>query len=290
MRATDAEKAAAEEIWSLFHDEQYDRARGKLDAVLRDSNHPRFRRIEARFLLFEGEEQQAVVILKDIIRDVWNPGAWELVLADVDMGRARFVDDAKLLFFPVRKCGSTSVLNILKIIENKPMRGEHIHQEDAFNQLVELSTLKRDLSQYFSFALVRDPVARLVSYHRGNIIARRQLAAHHNDAAIYYGLPTQPDWDFFIENIARYRQVFVTARNHTDPVSGFLGRDPDVFSWLGGLGDMPALVKALSEKTGSELPVLSDMASPEVTPDLPEIPDPLKALYTDDYRLYGRYF
>ena len=290
MRATDAEKAVAEEIISLFRAEKHEQARAKLDVMLRDSNHPRFRRIEARFLLFEGEEQQAANILKDIILKVWKPGAWELALADIEVGRARFADDAKLMFFPVRKCGSTSVLNILKMVEGEPVRGEHIHREDTLNKPVKLGTVLADYPDYFSFALVRDPVARLVSYHRGNIIARNQIAAHHDSAVSFYGLPTQPDWGFFMENIGRYRQVFVTARNHTDPLASFLGHDPSRFSWLGGLHDMPALVAALREKTGVDLPMLNDMASPESATNLPEIPDSLAALYADDHRLYGQYF
>ena len=240
--------------------------------------------------MFEGKEQQAAAILKEIIRNVWNPGAWELALAGVEIGRARILDQSKLLFFPVRKCGSTSVLNIFKIIEDKPTRGEHIHQEDASNKPVDLASLAQDFEGYFSFALVRDPIARLVSYHRGNILARNQLAVHHENAAAYYGLPTRPEWDFFVQHIDRYRQVFVPARNHTDPVSGFLGHEPSVFSWLGGLSDMPALVKLLSEKTTIELPVLSDMASPDVVAELPDIPEELMSLYADDYRLYGQYF
>lgn len=290
MRATDTEKAAADQIWSLFLREDYDKARGILDGMLQASNHPRFRRIEARFLLFEGKEAEAKVILADIIEDAWKPGAWELALAGVPIGRAKILDKQKILFFPVRKCGCTSILNLLKVVEGAEMRGEHIHQEDTHNQPVRFDALGDKYADYYSCALVRAPMERLVSYHQGNIVARDQLAVHHDGASEFYGVSTRPSWDAFMKNLNRYRQVFVTARNHTDPVVSFLGKDPGRYSWVGGMADLPALVSILSEKTGKNLPKLAEMASPKPASDLPEMPAEHVALYKDDFEVFGRYF
>ncbi len=290
MRATDAEKALAADIWGHFLGERYDAARTLLDSALRESKHPRFKRIEARFLLFEGREAQSAAILSDIIETAWNPGAWELALAGVPVGRAKVLDAHKILFFPVRKCGCTSVLNLLKLIEGKSMRGEHIHQEDTNNQPVRFDALKNTYSEYFSCALVREPAARLMSYHHGNIVARDQLAVHHDGRGEFYGVSTRPTWGEFLENLARYRQVFVTARNHTDPVTSFLGNDPSIYSWVGGMNEFPSLVARLSATSGTELPEVSEMRSPSPTKDLPDMPAELEQLYKDDFTVYGRYF
>lgn len=291
MRASDHEKALADEIWSLFHRQQYDRARAKLDSALKDSDHPRFRRIDARFLVFEGCEQQAADILKDIIEHVWQPGSWELALAGNGAGRAKKLDDAGILFFPIRKCGSTSVLNILKHVAGEEMRGEDIHEEDHHNVPVRFAALKTKYADYFSCALVRGPAARVNSYFHGNIVARNHLANHHEGADEFYGLPTRPSWDFFLRNLTRYRQVFVTARNHTEPVSRFLGTDPDLFSWVGGMANLPELVSLIAARTGLDLPVLKEMATPG-KPDHQDqaLPDDLAAFYSDDLRHYGQYF
>lgn len=291
MRASDQEKALAAEIWSLFHMQQYDRARAKLDAALKDSDHPRFRRIDARFLVFEGCERQAADILKGIIEDVWQPGSWELALAGNGAGRAKKLDDAGILFFPIRKCGSTSVLNILKRVAGEDMRGEDIHQEDHLNVPVSFSALKTEYVDYFSCALVRGPAARLTSYYRGNIVARDQLAYHHEGAAEFYGLPTRPSWDFFMQNLHRYRQVFVTARNHTEPVSNFVGKDPSVFSWIGGMENLAELVGLIATRSGVDLPVLNEMTTPGKSAQQNQaLTDELAEFYADDLRYYGQYF
>lgn len=291
MRATDAEKALAADIWAHFHAQKYDKARGLLDQALRSSHHHRFRRIEARFLLFEGCEHEAADVLKDILPDVWHPGSWELAIAGVNACRAREIADHKILFFPIPKCGSTSVMNVLKLITGEDVRGEDIHQEDNIKRPVELVSLKADYPDHFTCALVREPMKRLWSFFHGNIEARDQLAKHHDGLDEFYGLPTRPDWGFFLKNLGRYRQVFITARNHTEPVSAFIGGDPKIFSWIGGLADLPDLVQLLSARTGRDLPVLAEMKSPDgKDQDLPTMPEALAELYAGDYRAYGNYF
>lgn len=291
MRATDTEKTLAAEIWDLFHAQKFDAARAKLDGALAESDHPRFRRIDARFLLFEGCEAQAADVLTDIIDDVWHPGSWELAMANKKACRARELGTQKILFFPVPKCGSTSVMNVLKLIAGENVRGEDIHQEDNKKVPIRLGALAVDYADYFTCALVREPMARLLSFYRGNIAARDQLAKHHGGSSEFYGLPTRPDQDFFVQNLKRYRQVFITARNHTEPVTSFLGKDPSIFNWIGGLNDLPQLVQQLADRTGKDLPVLSEMASPGAKKHGSEtVPDHLEGLYADDYRHYSDYF
>lgn len=289
-RATQAEKDLAAEIWAQFLGEKYDRARTLLDAALRDSNHPRFRRIEARLLLFEGKEAEAATILAEIIEKAWQPGAWEFALAGLPIGRAKILPDQKILFFPVRKCGCTSVLNMLTLIEGRAMQGEQIHGEDADHQPVRFDELDGTYADYFSCALVRAPMERIVSYHRGNIEARDHLAVHHEGKDAFYGVPTRPTLDAFLKDLVRYRQVFVTARNHTDPVSSFLGTDAGRYSWIGGLKDISELKANLAARSDVSLPDVSEMRSPTSASDLPDLPDELTGLYKDDFAIYGRYF
>lgn len=289
-RATQAEKDLAAEIWSYFLEEQFDKARTLLDGALRDSNHPRFKRIEARFLLFEGKEAAASAILEEIIENAWQPGAWEFALAGLPLGRAKVLHTQKILFFPVRKCGCTSILNLLKLVEGHAMQGEEIHREDAEHQPVRFEDLKGAYKDYFSCALVRAPMERIVSYHRGNVEARDHLAVHHDGRDAFYGVPTRPKLDAFLENLIRYRQVFVTARNHTDPLSSFLGNDPTLYNWVGGLHKISDLKVILAARSGIELPDVSEMRSPTPANSLPDMPNELESLYKDDFEIYGRYF
>ena len=290
MRATDAEKALAADIWQHFLAQNYDKARSLLDGALQNTNHHRFRRIEARFELFEGNEGNAAKILKEILPQVWHPGSWELAISKGGFCRAKEISANKILFFPVPKCGSTSVMNVLKLIVGEDARGEDIHQEDNKKSPINLKTLDKVYSDYFTCALVRDPVVRLVSFYHGNIKTRDQLAKHHAGADEFYGMPTRPELDFFVENLERYRQVFITARNHTEPVTSFLGDDPTIFRWIGGLGTLPDLVALLAARTGKDLPVLSEMASPDRSHEKLDLPEAIIALYAADYQYYSGYF
>lgn len=132
---------------------------------------------------------------------------------------------------------------------------------------------------------------RIWSFYHGNIAARDQSAKHHDGAAHFYGMPTKPDWETFIGELPRYRQVFITARNHTEPVTSFLGTDPSLFRWLGGLADLPKLVAQLSDHTGQALPLLEEMKSPKKNRSgAPALPNELAPLYQADFAAFGRYF
>lgn len=290
MRASDTEKALADTIRSLFQDQKYDKARVLLDGALRATNHRRFRRLEARFELFEGNEDKAAEILKAILPHIWHPGSWELAISGAGACRARELAVQKILFFPIRKCASTSVLNALKLVDNQGLRGEDVHEEDHTMAPCRIDDLTRTYKDYFCFSLVRDPIERLLSFFYGNIVARDQLANHHGGVSEFYGLPTKPDLPFFLQNLARYRQVFITARNHTEPVVSYLGADPSLFSWIGGLKDLPGLMEKLEARSGRKLPVLSHMGSPEKPVGLPDLPEDVSNLYIADYRHYSPYF
>jgi len=128
VKATDREKALAAEILQHFNDQHFDQAKALLSNALETSGHPRFKRIQARFDLFEGLEADAVKTIKNILPQIWNPGSWELALANNGFSRAWVLKDQKILYFPLRKCGSTSLLNMMKTLEGEDMRGEHVHQ------------------------------------------------------------------------------------------------------------------------------------------------------------------
>ena len=290
MRATDAEKTLSADIWQNFHNQNYEKAQALLAHGLESSDHPRFKRIQARFHLFEGREAEAANLLKEVLPKVWTPGSWELALAGSGMCRAKVLKDQKILYFPLRKCGSTSLLNMMKILVGEDARGEHVHREDHTRKSVNLTTVAADYPGYFSCTAVRDPIDRLLSFYHGNIVGRDHLMVEYDGKAEFYGLLTKPDLDYFLENLTRYRQVFISVRDHTEPLVSSIGSDPAIFNWIGGMGQLADLADALSKRTGKKLPLSKDMASPDVAPELSDMPEEFMPLYADDYRLYGQYF
>jgi len=291
MKATDQEKALAAEIWRRFHEEDYDQAVTLLGEALKTSGHPRFKRIQARFSLFDGDEAEASGIIRSLLPDVWHPGSWEVALAANGSCRARILKAQKILYFPLRKCGSTSLMNLMKIIAGEDVKGEEVHHEDYKKTPIKLSEMARNYDGFFKFSVVRSPVDRLMSFYRGNIVARDQLMVEHGGATQFYGLPTKPDLGFFLENLTRYRQVFISVRDHTEPLTASIGTDPKLFDWVGGLHQLPDLVAQLSAHTGVELPLLQEMATPNKTNEpTPVMPEAVQALYAADYDVYGQFF
>ncbi len=291
MRATDAEKALAADIWQHFHDQNYEQAQALLAHALETSEHPRFKRIQARFYLFEGREGDAATIIKEILPKVWTPGSWELALVRSGACRAKVLKKQKVLYFPLRKCGSTSLLNMMKILTGEDARGEHVHQEDDTRKPVNLATMGADYPGYFSCTAVRDPIDRLLSYFHGNIVGRDHLMVEYGGKTEFYGLPTKPGLDYFLVNFVRYRQVFISVRDHTEPLVSSIGANPAVFNWIGGLGQLSDLAAKLSAHAGIELPLLQDMVSAEKPGKVAhDMPIAVQALYAEDYEAYGVFF
>lgn len=292
MKATEQEKTVAAEIWRCFRSQDYDQAKSLLAEALEKSSHPRFKRIQARLYLFEGNEVEAADVIRAVLPDVWQPGSWEVALAANGMCRARVLEAQKILYFPLRKCGSTSLMNMMKIIEGEGAQGEGIHAEDHKKTPIKLNEMAVNFSGFFKYTVVRSPIDRLLSFYHGNIVAREHLMVEHDGAQTLYGLPTKPELDFFLENLRRYRQISISVRDHTEPLTSSIGTDPSVFDWVGGLDNMPDLVEQLTAHTGVELPLLRDMATPgEATrKKTPQMPGAVQALYAADYEIYGKYF
>lgn len=291
MKATDQEKALAAEIWRCFHCEDYDQAKSLLATALSTSEHPRFKRIQARFSLFEGNEAEARDVIRAVLPHVWHPGSWELAVAANGMCRARVLEAQKILYFPLRKCGSTSLLNLMKLVVGEDIQGEGIHAEDHKKIPIDLKTMATEYNGFFKCTVVRNPVDRLLSFYHGNIVARDQLMVEHDGARTFYSLPTKPDLDFFLENLTRYRQVFISVRDHTEPLVSSIGTNSSVFDWVGGLHQLSNLVAKLSAHTGVELPLRKDMATPgKSIPSAPQMPEAVQVLYAADYEAYGHLF
>lgn len=292
MKPTPAEKQMAEDIWACFLAEELPAAKELLAEALATSRHPRFRRIQARFMLLEGDEAGAGALLKSLVPEIWQIGAWEYALAGAVDTLAVRNDDQKIIFFPIRKCASTSMLNVMRALDGGASRGEHIHQELDAQRVVQLKDLMGPFADYFKCALVRDPLERLMSYYFGNIAGRDHLVVETGGKDSFYGLETRPSLASFIDQFDRYRQVFVTVRNHTEPVISFIGRRPEELTWIGNVADLKELIDRLEARTGRTLPRPRDMASPRqaASKDAAQQVEPLRRFYAEDYKLYGRWF
>lgn len=288
--ASVAVKAIADEARALFLAEQADTAMALVSNALQDHDHPRLKRMQARLLTFFGDEAAAGAIMRDIIPYIWEPGFWELAIAGSKQGYAVAAPEHKLLYFPVRKCGCTSLYNMMRGLNGKPPAGEDVHA-DQKHELVTFETLRNDYAGWHTLLVVRDPIERVRSYYHGNIIGRDHLVVDTGGRESFYGLSTNPDYETFIKNLDAYRRTFIVVRNHTDPITAFAGTDPSLYDTITTLNGLQDALSALSEKLGTPLSVSHDMKTTgHASPRQPALDDAaLSDFYAQDYESFGRF-
>jgi len=245
----------------LFLNEQAEAALELLNVALREYDHVRLWRLKARILVFFDREVEATEILRRIVPMAWYPGFWELVQSGMEYSNIVSSTAHKLAYFPIPKCGSTSIQNAFAILSGRVSEhGEVLKESFQYNLINRLD--KADVfADYKKILLVRSPLERIRSYYNGNIIKYGHLVRDTGGKDTHYGLKTKPDYSEFIDHFHAYRRTFLSVRNHTDPIVGFVGDDLSLFDWVGGVQETGGLIAHLSEITGMALPRLHDMQS-----------------------------
>ncbi|SDG39204.1 sulfotransferase family 2 domain-containing protein [Roseospirillum parvum] len=117
------------------------------------------------------------------------------------------------------------------------------------------------LYHYARFAVVRDPVERLLSCYRHRVVELGELApGRHPDsvsaaALAEAGLPATPDLKTFIQRLPAYRAVSVSIRHHTDSLVAYLGADPGVFDLLVPLSRIDQVADLIAARSGRDDPL-----------------------------------
>jgi len=286
--ATVAEKANA-----LFANEQAEAALELVEQWLASGEHVRLLRLKARLLVFFEREAEAKEVLERILLKAWYPGFWELAQAGLPHSYALLNDRHKVAYFPVRKCSSTTMHNIMALLAGREAKGEDIHDNVAQYELIDRSSEDAGLADYLSVLVVRSPVDRIRSYFDGNIAGRSHLVVDTNGKDSFYGLNTRPSYEEFLENFHAYRRTFMTVRNHTDPLTGYVGTDAGLFDWIGNTSQTNDLIDVLAKRSGLMLPKLRDMRrahSAYHSKALKPAEQSLLSFYEADVNTFGNWF
>ncbi|WP_262692302.1 sulfotransferase family protein [Kordiimonas aestuarii] len=283
------------QAWELLLTEEIEAAYRLVEAALADHDHVRLWRFKKRVLLMLGDEPAAELIMRRIVDHIHMPTATELALIRSEMSSFTALKIHKLLYLHVPKCGSTTVKDMLYHILTGERGEGHSHSrmlEQAPYRMLVRAKLPVDYADWFRFLVVRDPISRLRSYYRFNLVFTDDLSKEVGKRESFMGLRLQPTYDQFLKNLHRYRQVFPTLRAHTNPLSDIAGDDPSVYDWVGLVARMDELRAKLSEKTNTAIPAIhnfhsKNMVALEPTPALEEQVRPLCAR---DYEIYGCYF
>ena len=285
--------AIAEKAASLFASEHAEAALALVEERLATGEHVRLLRLKARLLVFFDREAEAGEILQRILPNAWHPGFWELAQSGLPNSYALLSKNHNVAYFPVRKCSSTSLHNVMALLDGGVPKGEDIHGSVASYEMIDRRAQRQRLADYMSVLIVRSPIDRVRSYFEGNIAGREHLELDTGGKDSFYGLSTRPSYEEFLENFQAYRRTFITVRNHTDPLTGYVGADASVFDWIGNTSQTNELTDILSQRSSLKLPKLQDMRRGKGTEISTRAQDAEQALlpcYQADYDAFGRWF
>lgn len=193
-------------------------------------------------------------------------------------GEYIIIDEFKIIYSPIPKAGSTSIKNILvqgqglrfkdkvknlvgSVIKNLNIdkflnnRGIYIKLNIGHRLLthrrIRTDTLKLpeiNLSEYYKFAVVRDDIARFLSYFKKNILETSTLRRQANKQSMYFGLPTVPEVNFFVSNLKKYQYLYRNVIHHTFPIGSYMHKDKDFYDDVYDIKQISELEKLLKKR------------------------------------------
>ncbi|MEP1519089.1 sulfotransferase family 2 domain-containing protein [Ascidiaceihabitans sp.] len=102
---------------------------------------------------------------------------------------------------------------------------------------------------WFGFAVVRDPVKRLMACYTNRVVERGELKNSRNLKNGTYNLPVEPDPDFFFQNIDTYRKAASSIKHHAMHTWLFTGPDLSAFTKVYTTEKMADLVRDVQDWT-----------------------------------------
>lgn len=180
----------------------------------------------------------------------------------------------KMMYFPVPKNACSSIKNTLWVINNgsefapftyqgKDIRNIHQIYVSMRFSLDSLAEKVPDWREYFRFAVVRDPVRRLVSAYRNRVLHHLELNSEIIEKSPVKSpdLVPRPDFCHFVRHLELYRKVSRSIAHHTDPQKVFLGDRLDFYDMVCSIEQIDELEAELARRLGRdvELPVLQNL-------------------------------
>ena len=210
----------------------------------------------------------------------------------------------KLAYIPVPKNACTTTKTLLYQLQNKrefePFEAGHkrfhIHKLMPTMQIEQWNSLNffREIDRFntFIFAVVRDPLSRLISCYKNRVLFHDDIGKDIRACkkCKEAGLPEKPDINTFAQNLAFYQDICQSIDHHSRPQVDFLGKDPNFYSKVYPIQKINSeLWDDLNNITGEQMLAPekklqtggSKIATDQLTS---EISAKIKHLYTTDYK------
>jgi hypothetical protein len=204
-----------------------------------------------------------------------------------------------ICYYPAPKVANTSLKHVMHRLrtgagfvgEEKPDGGRtHIHQ--AYGTPLFSKVEHEAYADMLRFAVVRDPIDRLLSTWGNRVVHHGELSEAKADAASMRAkkLAFDPDLTTFLDRLEDYLEMSRSVRLHALPLVEFLGPSPQFFHLLFDISQLPQLVQFLQATTGREITLPHRQADgPKARRDdlTPAQIRKLEAHYATDYESFG---
>ncbi|WP_372637489.1 sulfotransferase family 2 domain-containing protein [Fodinibius sp.] len=212
-----------------------------------------------------------------------------------------YLPEQQLIYIPIPKNACTSIKHALHEIEfgrrfdaDLPAFSDYREHHDYYKKrpaaFTSVSALREQTSST-RFALVRDPVRRLISCYRNRVVDLGDLTSSRSTLK-RLDVPTEPDINTFFLHLEEYRRVNKSIEHHSRLQSAFLGGTLAYLDRVFTMGDIPELVAMLrtykpglklrQRKTGGTKITLADLSRKALRHAID--------FYSPDYELLNRYF
>jgi hypothetical protein len=213
----------------------------------------------------------------------------------------------QVAYFPIPKVACSSTKFALYKMEHgrrfRPHKdrkpGELPTSIHRFYPSVNFATVDQQaIAGFWKFAIVRDPLSRLLSCYESKIVAKRLMHKPVADLvserrAVFDALPKDPDINTFCMRLEDYRFASPAIRQHTERFSFFLGTDLSYFDRIYRMDEMATLARDLSTRSGVEVEIGHRNKSAEGAGPSDLSPEALEAVMrflVPDYALLKAHF
>lgn len=143
------------------------------------------------------------------------------------------------------------------------------------------------------FAVVRDPVERIISCHSNRV-------KHHNelkdlpltDEDKEKGVVDRPNFEVFIEHFERYQELSASIKHHSLPMHVYLGELADIYTRIFDVADLTEFWEDIQQRVG-DLPKVEQLQTGGKQAKARQISkatvDKIQRVFAKDYDTYGAF-